>query len=129
MPLADGGVEGVEVGVAHGLDDVRECRRPRELLDREAVLTERLYELVAARLDRVLAPLPREPLTDLAARPRRLHELEPVAARARALDLAREDLDAVARRERRVERDETAVHLGAEATVTDLGVDGIREVD
>src|SRR5436190_6473777 len=129
VPLADGGVQRVEVRIAHRLDDVRERRRARQFLDRKAVLTERLHELVAARLDRVLAPLPREPLTDLAASPRRLHELEPVSARARAFDLAREDLDAVARRERRVERNETAVHLGADATVTDLGVNGIREVD
>ena len=82
-----------------------------------------------ARVDRVDAPLAREPLPDLRAGARRLHELQPVAARARALDLAREDLARVARLQRGVERHQPPVDARADAAVPDLGVDRVREVD
>ena len=49
--------------------------------------------------------------------------------RARALDLGGEDLAGVARAEPVVERDQPAVHPGADARVPDLGVDGVGEVD
>jgi hypothetical protein len=65
--LADGDVERLEVGVA-GLDGhLDEQRRRLELLDGQGLASQRLDELLAPRLDGVLAALPREPLADLVA--------------------------------------------------------------
>ncbi len=88
-----------------------------------------LHELLAAGVDRVGAPLTREPLADLRAGPWSLDELEPVATRSGTLHLAREDLHGVARRKRRVERDESSVDPRADAAVPHLGVDRVGEVD
>ena len=109
--------------------DVVQRRRRRQLLDRQALLAQRLGQLVAAGVDGVDPALTREPLADLGPRLRRVHELQPVAARARALDLAGEDLDGVARRQRRVERHQAPVDARADAAVADVGVDRVGEVD
>ena len=81
--LADGGVEGVEVGVVDRLGDADQHRRVGQLLHRQALFAQRLGQLLAPGLDGVLAPLPAEPLADLVAGPRADDDLEPVPARAR----------------------------------------------
>ena len=90
---------------------------------------QRLRELLAPGLDGVLAALAGEPLADLVAGPRRGDDLQPVARRAGGGDLRGDDLDGVARVQLGVEREQPAVDPGADAAVTDLGVDRVGEVD
>ena len=129
MALADRRVQGIEVGVVHGFGDLGDHRRCRHLLDRQALPPQRLGELVAAVFDGVLAALPREPLTDLVAGPRADDDLQPVTRRAGARHLGREHLDGVARPQGGVQRRQPAVDPSPDASVADLGVDGIGEVD
>src|SRR6187455_1230944 len=84
VPFADGGVQGLEVGVVELRGDLGHRRRRGQLLNRHPLAPQRLDELVATGVDRIDAALTREPLADLGTGARRLHELEPVAARARA---------------------------------------------
>ena len=78
MVVADRDVEALEVVVAHRDCRVLEDVGAQELLDGQALAAHRLDELFSAGLDRVFAPLTREPLTDLVARPGRHDDLEPV---------------------------------------------------
>ncbi len=127
--LADRGAERVEVDVVHRLGHLVEHLGLLDLLHRQPVAAQRLEQLVVARVDGVLAPLTRVPLTDLVGRPVRLDELEPVLRRRGSVDLRGEDLDGVARGEDGVERHQPSVDPRADAGVTDLGVDRIGEVD
>src|SRR5207244_11422493 len=106
--------------------DLREERRPEELLCGQRLTAHRLDEIVSALVDRVDAAFTREPLTDLRAGARGLDELRPVAARARAFDLAGEDLAGVPRLQRRVERHQTGVDRRADASMPDLGGARVR---
>jgi hypothetical protein len=119
----------LKVDVVELLGRVGEERALGELLHREPLPTERLHEVLAARLDGVLPTLPREPLTDLGRGSRRRDDLLPVTRGARALHLGREDLDGIARRELGVEWHEPTVHPGTDARVPHLGVDRVGEVD
>ena len=89
---------------------------------------ERLLERLAAALLEVLAGLLREELADLVAGARRLHEVQPVARRPPLL-LRRQHLDELARLQGVVQRDDAAVHLGADAAVADVGVHRVGEVE
>ena len=64
---------------------------------------------------------------DFVARARRLDERQPVLARQMAG--LRQDLDHVAVAQRVLQRHDAAVHLGADAGVADVGVDGVGEID
>ena len=77
----------------------------------------------------LLATLPDVPLLDLVGRPSAGDELQPVAARTSTLDVGGEDLDRITRLESGVERYETAVDLGANAAMPDVGVNRVGEVD
>ena len=129
VALADGGVEGRDVGDPEAGGDLGERVVGEQPLDRQALLAHELGDLVLAPLDRLLAALLGEPLPDLGARPRRPHEAEPVARRAGVGVLGREHLDDVAVVERGLQRHQPAVHPGADGVVADLGVDGVGEVD
>ena len=96
MSLADGGVQGVEVGVVHGLGDLADDRRRRNLLNGKTFAAQGLDQVVASGLDGVFAPFPREPLPDLVAGPGRDDDLQPVAGRPGVGHLRREDLHGVA---------------------------------
>ena len=77
--LADRRVQRFDIGVVQRGGDILQRRRVRQLLDRKALLAERLGQLLAPALDRVDASFTGEPLPDLRARLRRAHELQPVA--------------------------------------------------
>ena len=112
------------------LGDRREHRRRRELLHRQALAAHRLDELVAAGVDRVDAALTREPLADL--RPARA---------ASATNCSQSRLgpapSTLLVKISHVSPDCSAESSGtsrpltarADATVADLGVDRVREVD
>ena len=94
LRLAEGDVEVVRLAEAHLADHVDQQRRSGELLVGQALLLERLRELVAALVLGVLAPLAREPGTDLVARAAGANQLQPVARGTTAL-LGGEHLDDV----------------------------------
>src|SRR6185436_2005361 len=99
-------------------------RRDLPLADRDVQRLEaRELHLVRELLERVLAPLATEPLPDLVAGARRLDPSEPVLRRSLALRLRGQDVDRIARSQFVVERNELAVHLGADGPVPDLGMD------
>src|SRR5690606_20536220 len=98
-------------------------------LQRHVLLAHRAGDGLLAGLDRGVAALLGEPVLDLVAGAGALDEAEPVPAGARVRRLGGEHLDGVAVVEGRFEGDETPVDTGADTSVPDLGVDGVREVD
>ena len=82
---------------------------------------------LAADFDGAAALVLVEPVLDLVARARTLDEGEPVAAGL--VIFLRDDLDDVAGAQLGAQRHHAAVHLGADAGVADLGVNGVGEVD
>src|SRR5207342_263311 len=101
--LADRNVQRIEIRVVELFRDVEQRRRVGQLLYRQPFLAQRLGQILAARLDRVDASLPGEPLADLGPGLGCADELQLVVRGPGTGDLAGEDLDGVARRERRVE--------------------------
>ena len=128
LGAAERDVEVVALAEAHLADHVGQQRRADELLRRQALLLQVLLEQLAAGVLGVAARLGLEPRLDLVARPRRLDQRQPVARRA-ALALGGQHLDDVARAQLVGQRDDLAVDLGADAAVTDVGVDLVGEVE
>ena len=128
LALAEGDVEVGRFAVAHLADHVRQQRRDRDLLHRQAALAQRLLERLAAALLRVLAPFLFEEGADLVAGAAGAHQVQPVARRP-ALLLGGQDFDDVAGAQLVVQRDDVAVDLGADAAVADVGVDRVGEVE
>src|SRR5207245_11428521 len=89
---------------------------------------ELLVEEVATLGYVLLAALALEPLADSLFGRRALDEVEPVATGS-VRSLRRQDLHDLAVLQFVVERDHAAVDLGADAAVTDFGVDAVGEVD
>jgi len=87
-----------------------------------------LDHLLAVRQGLVSALLG-EPLLDLRLGTTGSGEAQPIPAGAGIRCLGGEDLDDVPGLEAGGERDQAAVHLGSDASVADLGVDGVGEVD
>ena len=127
LRAAERDVEVVGLAEAHLADHVRQQRRARELLRRQAGLVEVLLEQLAARVLGVLARLGLEPRLDLVARAGGLDDRQPVARRA-ALALGGQDLHDVARLQLVVQRHDLAVDLRADAAVADVRVDLVGEV-
>ncbi len=130
VALADGRVEGVEVGVVHGLGHPEQDRRVGQLLDGQALLAERLGQLLPARLDGILAALPAEPLADLVAGPGADHDLQPVRGSGPADGTLEVKISTLS-------PEASCESSGTRRPLTrapmqrwpDLGVDGVGEVD
>src|SRR4029079_16043462 len=128
LPGAEGEIEVLRLLEPEVSDHRGEDARALELAVREVLRLERLVERVAALLLGLAAGLALEPLPDLVASPCRPGDREPVARRPTPR-LRGEDLDEVAVLQVVVERNDPAVHLGADSPVADVRVDGVCEVD
>ncbi len=129
MALADGGVEGGDVGVAHLVGEGDQGVARQDPLDGQVLLAHGAGDGVLALLDRLVASLLGEPAADLVAGARRFDEAEPVAGRSGARRLGGEDLHQVAVVQGRFERDEASVDPRSYRAVADLGVHRVGEVD
>ena len=86
-----------------------------------------LLQILLADFDRLDALAGVDDVLDLVARARGLDERQPVLAGLVAG--LRHDLDDVAVAQRVAQRHDAAVHLGADAGVAHVGVDGVGEID
>jgi hypothetical protein len=97
-------------------------------LQREPTLAHGIAEPILSGLDRLLSALMGEPLPDLGAGARGADEPEPVLGRSGGLGLGGENLDGVTVGQLALQRDQTAVDSGTDASVPDLGMHGVGEV-
>src|SRR5262245_18028186 len=98
-----------------------------ERLDTQVVAARLLLEHLASKLDGTHAFLAWNEVLDLVARVGGEDEVQPVAARF--VPCRRYDLDDVAVLETGAERHHLAVDARADALVSDVGMNGVREVD
>src|SRR5579862_1655346 len=97
------------------------------IFQRDSVFASFFFDQLLADFNSTLALVNIEPVLDLVARTRRLDDGQPVAAGL--VSRLRDDFDDVTRMEFVTQRHHASVDLGPGATVSDLGVDRIGEVD
>ena len=98
-----------------------------DLLQRDPVLARFLLDQLAADFDGALALMNVEPVLDLVAGARRLDNSQPIAARL--VPRLSENLHDVSAVQFVTQRHHAPVDLGAHATVTDFGVNGVGKID
>ncbi len=124
---AERDVEVVALLEAHLADHVGQQRRGDDLLGRQTLLAQRVLEQLASGVLGVTTVLRLEPVLDLVPRPGGLDQSQPITRRS-ALPLGGQHLADVAGTQRVGERHDLAVDLGADAAMTDVGVDLVGEV-
>ncbi len=127
--LADRDIQRGHVRVTHVLGQAGQHVAVHQPGQREAVPAHHPGESVPAGDDSVLPPLPGVPLTDLRTCPGRADEGQPVLTRPGRMRTRREDRYGVPVVEGGVQSGEPAIDSCAHALITDVGVDGIGEVD
>ena len=95
----------------------------------QVVAAQEAFDHLLAFLDVLSPAFFLEPGADLGLGAARLDDVQPVTGRALVRVRRTENLDDLTGADLVVQRDDLAVDLGAVHVVTDLGVDGVREVD